>query len=431
MVVGMIVFILLCTAHAFSFTYAYTLSWFKGAGLPTFVVAALLAAALGYGQIRIHQMRSTMKKAPKVKVAMIQGNIGITLKGEPGFRRKQLRIHQELSRFAQSKGAELLVWSESSYPYILPRDLKTDEDIKPSARVRRGFDVPVIFGAITAQWEKGKAEARRVYNSAIMMDGNGRVEGIYDKIFLLVFGEYIPFYNDLSFMRSFFSRHRMSNFDRGKGPKVFKLVRPDGTYRIGPLICYEDIIPRFGRKLAKLEPNILINITNDAWFGATSEPYEHMALAVYRSVELRQAMARSVNTGTSVLISPTGKVVGQAPAVGAMADPNSDPQPALSIRKNGYRDLGGGLWQAKSWPGSYVLIGELPLMDPPKTVYAAVGDLFGWINVLLTAYLLFFFRRKTWKKLFARQGQQAKTTSDTPKKPRSNAGLRKKSTKRK
>ncbi len=368
------------------------------------LAALLLVAALVYGQIRLYQVRSAMKKAPKVTTGLIQGNIGITLKGERGFRRRQLRIHQELSRFAQSKGADLLVWSESSYPYVLPRNITKDDDIRPDARVRRGFEKPVIFGSITAQWKPGKQEAEKVYNTAIMMDGNGRVEGLYDKIFLLVFGEYIPFYNELSFMKSIFRRHRMSNFDRGKEAKVFKYVRPDGTYNIGPLICYEDIIPAFGRRLAKMNPNILVNITNDAWFGATSEPYEHMALAVYRSVELRLAMARSVNTGVSALILPTGKVERKAPAVGAMADPNADPHPAESIRAKGYKNLGGGLWQALSWPRSYVLIGKLPLMDPPKTVYAAVGDLFGWLNVLLTAYLLFFYRRKTLKKLFTRQG---------------------------
>src|SRR5205814_5021079 len=98
----------------------------------------------------------------------------------------------------------------------------------------------------------------------------------------------------------------MSNFARGSSVTTF----PFGPWRLAPMICYEDIIPSFGRRLVAQEPppNLLVNITNDAWFGATSEPYEHMALAVYRAVEHRLDLVRAVNTGVSAVIDATGRV---------------------------------------------------------------------------------------------------------------------------
>ncbi len=396
--VGVTFLLLLVNCAVFELLAAWKarrrLPWKHAAG-----AAAVLAASLVYGQIRIHQVRKAMARAPKVKVGIVQANIGIKLKGAPGFRRKQLEIHRELSRFLEAEGAELLVWPESSYPYVLPRHVENEEDLEARLRIHEGFRAPVFFGLITADWPEGAQEARKVYNSAVLVDESGRFVGLYDKIFLLVFGEYIPFYDELSFMRRFFRRHRMSNFDRGERILTFPYVRRDGTYRLGPLICYEDIIPSFGRKLAKHRPHLLVNVTNDAWFGDTSEPYEHLALAVYRSVELRLAMVRSVNTGVSALVLPTGRVAAQAPATGSRADETFPPDPAGDIRRLGYEKVRPGLWRTKAWPQAYALLSEAPLMDPPHTVYAAVGDLFGYLNLLLAAWLLFFHRRRLWRKV--------------------------------
>jgi predicted amidohydrolase len=118
---------------------------------------------------------------------------------------------------------------------------------------------------------------------------DGSLDGPYDKIFLLLFGEYVPFYDQLRIKRWI---PEASNFARGSGVRLFEV----GDLRIAPMICYEDIIPSFGRRLADLRPNLLVNMTNDAWFGATSEPWEHLALAVFRSVEHRLDMVRAVNS---------------------------------------------------------------------------------------------------------------------------------------
>jgi apolipoprotein N-acyltransferase len=100
-------------------------------------------------------------------------------------------------------------------------------------------------------------------------------------------------------------------------------------YLLGPLICYEDILPSFTRRVAKLRPNALVNITNDAWFGRTAEPYQHLALAVFRSVENRLEMVRAVNTGVSAHIDAAGRVRARTDSVDPAETPNAPPSTLL------------------------------------------------------------------------------------------------------
>lgn len=388
--------------------YDLSSAWYEGKALPVkkgvIPVTAVLVFVLVYGYVRINQYRKAEDRAPKVKVGVVQADIGITLKGTPGFEDRQLRVHQELSRKLQSLGAELIVWPESSYPYVLPREFESDDHLTPARiRIRKGFDVPIVLGALTVEWSDDGKEARKVYNSALMLDGQGRMVGLFDKIYLLIFGEYIPFYDQLDFLKQVFKRHRMSNFERGREIKVFPFWHEGEKFHLGPMICYEDIIPAFGRKLARLKPNAFINVTNDAWFGDTSEPYQHLALAVYRSVENRIPMVRAVNTGVSSLIDSTGKVFISAPAVGARADSDPGGDPASAIRAAGYDKLRDGVYRAREWPYSHILIGDIALMEPPSTIYAAVGDLFGYINILLSFYLIFIFKKEVLAKLMRKK----------------------------
>ncbi len=392
--------------------YDLSSAWYEGKSLPikkgVIPAIAVLAFVLVYGYVRIYQYQKAEEKAPKVKVGIVQADIGITLKGKPGFEDRQLRVHQELSRKLQSLGAELIVWPESSYPYVLPREFESDDHLTPAKiRIRHGFDVPIVFGALTVEWSEDGREARKVYNSALKLDGHGRLVGLFDKIYLLIFGEYIPFYDQLDFMKHIFKRHRMSNFERGDEIKVFPFWHEGRVFNLGPMICYEDIIPAFGRKLARLKPNIFINVTNDAWFGDTSEPYQHLALAVYRSVENRIPMVRAVNTGVSSFIDSTGKVILYAPAVGARSESDPGGDPASEIRSAGYEKLREGVYRAKKWPYSHILISDIALMEPPSTIYAAVGDLFGYANLLLSIYLVFIFKKGVLAKLLQKKKSRA------------------------
>ncbi len=171
---------------------------------------------------------------------------------------------------------------------------------------QRGFTTPLLMGALT----RGPAPADSPwpdsrFNTAVMLDEGGHVVGMYDKVFLLLFGEYMPFGDSYPELYTMFPQS--SRLTAGNEVNAFEW----GERRIGVMICYEDILPAFISKLAGLDPQIIINVTNDAWFGRTSEPYLHLALSIFRAVETRKTLVRSTNTGVSAIISPTGELVAQ------------------------------------------------------------------------------------------------------------------------
>jgi apolipoprotein N-acyltransferase len=165
----------------------------------------------------------------------------------------------------------------------------------------------------------------------------------------MLFGEYIPFYDQIPWFTKIFPE--ASNFNRGTEPASLPFSVAGRSYRLGPLICYEDIIPGFTRRVANLDPNLFVNITNDAWFGRTAEPHQHLALAVFRSVEHRLEMLRAVNTGVSAHIDAAGRVVQQTASVDPAVEP--PPQPVT-------------------------LLAEVALLDGGG-IYRYVGDLFGML----------------------------------------------------
>jgi len=182
-----------------------------------------------------------------------------------------------------------------------------DADSKTPDRDRnaaiRGFSTPLLFGAIT--YDERPDGSKAFYNTALLVEPDGRVLGRYDKNYLLIFGEYLPFADTFPFLRKWLPE--AGDFEAGKDVEVFHL----GNARIGVMICYEDIIPSFTRRLAGLNPGLLVNITNDAWFGKTSEPALHLQLATFRAIENRLFLVRSTNTGISAIVDPVGRIVKQ------------------------------------------------------------------------------------------------------------------------
>jgi len=217
--------------------------------------------------------------------------------------------------------------------------------LKDRTAVQRGYRTPVLFGGIT--WERaipGDEKSRILkYNSALLVDGMGRVAGRYDKNYPLLFGEYLPFGETFPVLYEWIPES--GGFVAGRDVEVF----PFGEHRIGVMICYEDILPGFARKLASRRPNVIVNVTNDAWFGETAEPYLHLTLSVLRSVESRVMLVRSTNTGVSAVIDPVGRLVGQT-----------------------------------SLHDAEVLEAELVMM-PGGTVYERIGDGFSYLLLLLLA----------------------------------------------
>jgi apolipoprotein N-acyltransferase len=312
------------------------------------VAAALIAFDLGYGVLRLHQVDARRAAAPKVKTGLVQANVGVIEKWDPQAFAQLLDLHQRASAELARAGGELIVWPESSYPYALPRKLGHDFPVDDGRRVRRGFETPLLFGALTLAGRGARTGPDRYpYNTALMMDAAGNVTGSYDKVFLMAFGEYIPFYDRIPWFTKIFPE--ASNLSRGSEPASFPLHTGAGDFKLGPLICYEDILPSFARRVAKLSPNAFVNITNDAWFGRTAEPYQHLALAVFRAVENRLELVRAVNTGVSAHIDAAGRVRAQTESV----DPDDIPPVAPRT-----------------------LLVELAML-PGGGLYRHIGDLFG------------------------------------------------------
>ncbi|HEX2658790.1 MAG TPA: apolipoprotein N-acyltransferase, partial [Polyangia bacterium] len=312
------------------------------------VPAAVVAAVLIYGVVRIHQVDSRREAADKALVGIVQANVGISEKWDPNERERLLKTHQDVSGALARQGADLIVWPESSYPYAINRNMTHDYPLGDPRRVRGADDTPTLFGAVTLDSDRSTGKGRYPYNTALMMDRDGTITGKFDKVFLLIFGEYIPFYDRIPWFTDLIPE--ASNFNRGELPGSFPFHLRGHDYRLGPLICYEDILPGFTRRTAALNPNLLVNITNDAWFGQTFEPYQHLALAVFRSVEHRLEMVRAVNTGVSAHIDAAGRVRSLLPSV----DPDALPTP----------------------PPTKLLV-EAALLERGG-LYGRVGDLFAW-----------------------------------------------------
>jgi apolipoprotein N-acyltransferase len=375
----------------------------RPAALAAAAVAVIVAACLGFGLWRIDRMRAARAAAPGAMIGVVQGNIAFD---EKGVNRRELAARQladqqartvaleagaiaGVDRFgaplATPRGAELVLWTESSYPYALPRSLTAPggggTDLPPDrlAHIKRGFQVPLVFGAIT---RTDRADDYP-YNSALMLDRAGRFVGRFDKIFLLIFGEYIPGLETFPFVRDLLP-NSASHFHRGTEIVTFPFEHAGVSYRLGPMICYEDILPDFGRKLARHHPHLLVNLTNDAWFGDSAEPWEHLALSVYRAVETRADLVRAVNTGVSAFIDAAGAVYYNGYAM----DPGVKDHGACEADAachGGY-----SCYSGRCRPhGADAFLAEVALLGGDAgtghTFYARFGDVFGWFDVLVLA----------------------------------------------
>ncbi len=329
----------------------------RAARYPALAATALVAAALVFGAVRMRQVDEILAQAPRLKIGLVQPNFAYTADGE--FSReeaiRQLTALQAESRRLQQAGAQLVVWSEGSYPVALPRDFAADFAPESLGMIRRGLNIPVVIGA-----EMVDPAREDAFNSAILLDGDGRAAGRYDKVRLLAFGEYIPGIDTFPWLRKFLPPGT-GRFTAGKGPGVLTLQETGGQdWRLAPVICYEDILQGFLRGVGQLHPNLLVNLTSDSWFGAETEPWEPLALAVFASVELRVSMVRAVNSGVSALIDPNGRLLQKTYANDPYRSPRAED----------------GVVVAAPWmPGGH-------------TLYVAVGNLFAYLCIAATLLLM-------------------------------------------
>jgi apolipoprotein N-acyltransferase len=264
--------------------------------------AAGLGVALLFGAWRIRAVDAMAQAAPPVHVGLVQGNMGLMQKrDDPG---EGLRRHQQLTAELKKKGIDFVVWSESSVTF--PMKESRYKQVMPDY-VGRKIGLPAIFGAVLYRTATGD-DRERWYNTALSSDAHGGITARYDKEFLLAFGEYLPLGDTLPILYEW--SPNSGKFSAGTTLDPLTITLDGVSHNVAVLICYEDILPSFTNKVAAAEhPELLVNMTNDAWFGDTSEPWEHLALAQLRAVEHRRYLVRSTNSGVSAFIDPVGRVM--------------------------------------------------------------------------------------------------------------------------
>ena len=260
------------------------------------VVLLLVAGAWSYGKWRVSHFERILAEAPAKKVTVVQGNIDQAIKWDPENQVATTRKYVELSNSAKGKKPDLVVWPETAVPFYFLYDSDLTKMVLDGIAAM-GTDF--LIGS--PSFKKGN-DSVEFYNSAYLVDPEPRLDGKYDKVHLVPFGEYVPLKRWLPFIGKMVAQ--VGDFKPGKKGDVLSW----DNERIGMQICYEIIFPDLSRAMAKNGADILVNITNDAWFAKTSAPYQHFDMAVFRAVENRKSLVRAANTGISGFVDPTGKV---------------------------------------------------------------------------------------------------------------------------
>jgi apolipoprotein N-acyltransferase len=264
-------------------------------GVVLFLV--FITGAMLYGFNRLNQVET----GKPVKVALVQGNIDQAIKWDPAFQQATISIYERLTLAAAKDGVDLVVWPESAIPFFFQDDERYAARIRSLAAKIRS---PMVFGSPAYDNIEGKIKYR---NSAYLLAPAGNLVGRSDKIHLVPFGEYVPLAKMLPFV------HKLVVGIGDFSPGTEFLPLSIGKSEIGVLVCFEGIFPELSRSYVRAGSRLLVNITNDAWYGRSSAPYQHLSMTVFRAVENRVPLVRAANTGISCIISSKGKVSGRTP----------------------------------------------------------------------------------------------------------------------
>jgi apolipoprotein N-acyltransferase len=261
-------------------------------------LAILVVLVIGLpiaGHYRLEAIRRVPPEG-RLAVGIVQANVDQGQKWDRAFQQVAIERHARLTAQAKREGAELVVWPETAVPfYFQSESAERDQLIDLVVAT----DVDLLFGSPAFGYEDGRI---RLFNRAYLVRRDGSVGGFYDKMQLVPFGEYVPFQSVLFFVHEVVDA--VGDFAAGREATVFTL--PQG--RFGVLICYEAIFPNLSRQLVARGADFLVNITNDAWFGRTSAPHQHLAMVTLRAVENRVPVVRAANTGISAVVDVDGRV---------------------------------------------------------------------------------------------------------------------------
>lgn len=279
----------------------------KRAWRPMVAGAGVFAVLLAYGAWRMRSIEAARSAAPHARIALVSPDFAAGDRWDESRATMMMDRLTTLTRAAEARGAELTVWPESAYPYTLSHGTRRS----PSghrAVLQGGVRGPVLAGVYM------KGGHGRGYNSALLATPDGELSRSYDKRHLLWFGETVPLADKIGFLRRAFSK------GLGLEPGTESVLFETGDVRATVLNCYEDTLPDASREAIEIRPNLLVNITNDAWFAGSAEGDLHLRLAVLRSIETRRDMVRAVNRGPTTWVSATGKILARrdgAPGAGA------------------------------------------------------------------------------------------------------------------
>lgn len=308
-----------------------------------FILAACVMLALAYGEFRLSHEDAGLP----LRVSIVQGNIDQGQKWNLNNQDHVFDIYKELTEGALFESPNLIVWPEASLPFAFD---EKDPRVQELEKMQTTINVPMLIGAVR-QKKDGKYA-----NSAVLLD-EGKPTFMYDKIHLVPFGEYVPLKRVLFFVNKISDAvgDLEPGHDYGRGS-----IR-QGDF--GVAICYEIAFPGLVRKFFKDGGNFLITITNDAWFGKSSGPYQNFSMAAFRAVENRKPVIRAANTGISGFFSSTGRLIKET-----------------------------GLFERKT------LTADLKISDR-TTFYSRFGDLFSYFCIL-SALSLFIFTGEKEKSYF-------------------------------
>ena len=270
------------------------------------VALVLLAGTFFYGYSRLKQKYADTPLA----VAVVQGNIPQQLKWDDRYEETIFNVYSSLSQKAAKTSPDIIIWPETSFPFLLGEDEGADQRIAALAQSTNSY---LLVGAVR---EKNSL----FYNSAVLISDEGKFIENYNKIHLVPFGEYVPLEKYVPWLRNRIDKP-IGDFGSSSDFTLFRIKSERKTIssraivkdlkfnKFGVLICFEDIFPDLARTFVNKGASFLVNITNDAWFGKTSAPFQHVQSSVFRAVENRVPVVRAANTGVSCFINQKGRII--------------------------------------------------------------------------------------------------------------------------